>query len=261
MKAKTTLVQLQGALQEKEKERAQLKTRMSDLIRAAKNVRARGGEEVKGLQEAVEGAAGSGKSFEDLIESLEKKKVKQERQQKFAESMKGVVEQFRQSAQSQQCCPLCESQLASSAAMGKFEEKLVELTEMAEVSTGGGKDSAEQKIIVYSAHIAALKEAQAKFVESAEVHSKVQALSNQEDALRGDIGEAEGTLQDAEARETHLQESFDKAEHVEDLLRQFDIAGLQSLEKSVKTDETELSKRDIDEVDGSIANKMTVFYA
>jgi DNA repair exonuclease SbcCD ATPase subunit len=245
MLAKTTVDHLQKSLQQRERERAQLKTQMSDLIQEAKSIRAKGGEVVKGLQEAVEGASAPGKTFEDLISSLETKKAKQEKKQKFAESMKGVVDQFRQSAKDRSCCPLCDSQLASSAAMATFEQNLLSLTNDAGDISGS---SADQKISAYSADITALKEAQSKTVESAELHAKVQALESQADALRGDIGRAEGKLQDAEARERQSQENFDKAEQVEEVLRKLDLVGLQSLEKSIQSDEADLSKHDIDEV-------------
>lgn len=247
MQARTAVGQLETTLKEKEAERKQCNTKMLDLIAEAKGMKASGGQAVKGLQEAVAGDSGA-QSFESLIVSQEKKMATKEKNCTFYTSMKEVVDGFKTSARDSKCCPLCSSALdPGTAAERKFLEQLVILTQDAEENAD--PEVAKKKIEEYQSNIHALKKAQAKKVEAGLVEGKAQSLGQVEDELKDEIERKKKESEDAKANETLMQENLDRAEHVDDLLRELDIVGLEALEKSIASDEKELSTRDASEVE------------
>ena len=240
MMLKAMFEQQSDTLRATEAEGKQLKLKMSELIEEAKNVTARG-EAVKGLQQAVEGA---GETFENLIASLEKKIDKAQKSEKFCDAMKQVVDQFQSAARSRTECPLCKRALDSDA-MKIFEKELKILVDDAESGCDVGTKT--KSIEKHRAHIAALKDAQAKTIESGDIHAKSQAVGERADRLKDEIENVKRKVDDAAAAESRAQDCLHKAERVDEFLLRLDIAGIQALEKSIAADQAELSNNNIDE--------------
>ena len=136
--------------------------------------------------------------------------------------------------------------------MREFMEKLSELANDADVDDAEKK--AEESIARFKAQIAAVNHARAKTVKSGELGVKAQTVGEEEDRLYGDICQMRKAEGDAAAEESMKTDLVDKVEHVDDLLRQLNIDGLDQLEKSIKSDEVELSKLSVDQV-------LTIFLA
>ena len=251
MKFKAELEQKETTLKAKKAERDELNKQVSALIEEARGMKA-SGEVVEGLQEAVEGAGSAGTSFDELISRLEQKISKKAKQKQFAASMKQVAGGFEQQANLDKCCPLCSACLQDDARMREFMEKLSELANDADVDDAEKK--AEESIARFKAHIAAVNHARAKTVKSGELGVKAQTVGEEEDRLYGDICQMRKAEGDAAAEESMKTDLVDKVEHVDDLLRQLNIDGLDQLEKSIKSDEVELSKLSVDQV-------LTIFLA
>lgn len=242
MQAKNACGQLTTTLKEKEEERKQYNTHMSDLIEQANRMKAYG-QDVKGLQEAVAGT----QSFEQIIAALQKKIAKYQKSSTFASSMKDVVGTFKNSALSDKCCPLCTSQINPGTAEERtFLEQLEKL--MSDAQSIADPSVTQQKIDEYTAQIDALKKAQGKKIEAGVVEGKCQSLAQVEDELKEKIERKEKEVSDCAANERRMQEHLDKAEHVDELLRGLDIVGFDALEKSIASDEKELSSRDANKV-------------
>jgi len=215
---------------------------MSDFIEEAIHIRANG-REVQGLKEAVKGSTGAA-SLHELIAKVEKKRSDSQKKFDFFNSMKLVEGQLRTLAKSNHSCPLCTSKLPEgSNEMKIFQEKLAEIVDT-------DFDHAQHKLKAESmdAQIKALKAAVDKKVKAGEVEAKAQMISEDLDELKEKCQNARSEVDDALDKRSRAQDSFDKAEHASEFLRQLDLARLSSLKKKIQSAEDEFAMRDSDEV-------------
>jgi hypothetical protein len=104
---------------------------------------------------------------------------------------------------------LCKRALDSDA-MKIFEKELKILVDDAEsVCDVGTKTKSIEK---HRAHIAALKDAQAKTIESGDIQAKSQAVGERADRLRDEIENVKRKVDDAAAAESRAQDCLHKAE-------------------------------------------------